>query len=106
MDSQVISIRLSDRLPAGVAAMAEILHKEMTAGTLDPFARKILAQDGTVKNDGSKVFTPEELLKMDWLCENVVGSIPAFDELLPMAQPMVRELGIYRDKIPAIKENV
>ena len=106
MDSQVISLRLSDRLPAGVAAMANILHKEMTAGTLDPFARRILSQDGTVKNDGSKVFTPDELLKLDWLCENVVGSIPSFDELLPMAQPMVRELGIYRDKIPAIKENV
>ena len=106
MDSQVISIRLSERLPAGVAAMAGILHREMTAGTLDPFARRILAQDGTVKNDGTKVFTPEELLKLDWLCENVVGSIPQFDELLPMAQPMVRELGIYRDQIPVIKENV
>ncbi|MBQ8238711.1 MAG: BMP family ABC transporter substrate-binding protein [Oscillospiraceae bacterium] len=106
MDSQVISLRLSERLPAGVAAMAGILHREMTAGTLDPFARRILSQDGTVKNDGSKVFTPAELLKLDWLCENVVGTIPAFDELLPMAQPMVRELGIYRDQIPAIKENV
>ena len=106
MDSQVISIRFSERLPAGVAAMANILHREMSAGTLDPFARRILAQDGTVKNDGSKVFTPAQLLKLDWLCENVVGSIPAFDELLPMAQPMVRELGIYRDQIPALKENV
>ena len=106
MDSQVISIRFSERLPAGVAAMANILHREMSAGTLDPFARRILAQDGTVKNDGSRVFTPAQLLKLDWLCENVVGSIPAFDELLPMAQPMVRELGIYRDQIPALKENV
>ena len=106
MDSQVISVRLSDRLPAGVAAMANILQRELSEGTLDPFARKILAQDGTVKNDGTKAFTPAELLKQDWLCENVVGSIPRFDELLPMAQPMVRELGIYRDKLPAIKENV
>jgi len=106
MDSQVISVRLADRLPAGVKALAELLQNAMSAGTLDPFARRILSQDGTVKNDGTKVFTPEELLKMDWLCENVVGTIPAFDELLPMAQPMVRELGIYRDQIPAIKENV
>ena len=106
MDSEVISIRLSDRLPAGVAALAKLLRKEMTAGTLDPFARRILSQDGTVQNDGTRVFTPDELLKMDWLCENVVGTIPQFDELLPMAQPMVRELGLYRDKIPAIKENI
>ena len=35
-----------------------------------------------------------------------LGSIPAFDELLPWAQPMVRELGIYRDQLPAGKESV
>ena len=106
MDSQVISIRIAERLPAGVTAMAKLLRQCLTDGTLDPFARRITAQDGTVKNDGSKKFTPDELLKMDWLCENVVGAIPEFHELLPMAQPMVRELGIYRDKIPVIKENV
>ena len=106
MDSQVISIRLSERLPAGICSLAKLLRREMMEGSLDPFARRILAQDGSVKNDGTKVFTPAELLKQDWLCENVVGSIPQFDELLPAAQSVVRELGIYRDKIPAIKENV
>ena len=106
MDSQVISIRIAERLPAGVTAMAKLLRQCLTDGTLDPFARRILSQDGAVKNDGSKAFAPDELLKMDWLCENVMGSIPAFDELLPMAQPMVRELGIYRDKIPVMKENL
>ena len=57
-----------------------------------------------VRNDGSRVFTPDELLRMDWLCHNVIGSIPTFDELLPMSQSIVRELGVYKDKIPAIKE--
>ena len=41
---------------------------------------------------------------MDWLCDNVVGSIPTFDQILPMSQAMVRELGIYRDKIIVQKE--
>ena len=41
---------------------------------------------------------------MDWLAENVIGTIPSFDEILPISQPMVRELGLYRDKIPAEKE--
>ena len=106
MDSGVIDVKLSEALPKGVAAMAELLRKEMCAGKLDPFARRIVAQDGTVKNDGSRILPPGELLKLDWLCENVVGSIPAFDELLPWAQPMVRELGIYRDQLPAVKESV
>ena len=57
-------------------------------------------------NDGSRGFSPEELLYMDWLCENVVGKIPEFDEVEPYAQPMLRELGIHRDQILPEKEGV
>ena len=104
MDTGVINVELSDKLPAGVLSLAKMLRYGITDEKLDPFKRKIVAQDGSLKNDGSKIFTPDELLKMDWLCENVVGEIPPFEEVLPMAQPMVRELGLYRDKIPALKE--
>ncbi len=105
MDSGVIDLDLSRKLPAGVRQMAKILRYGMLSGQLDPFRRRIMAQDGTIKNDGSATFTPEELIHMDWLCENVIGSIPSFEELLPQSQPLVRELGIYRDKIPAQKED-
>ena len=36
---------------------------------------------------------------MDWLCANVHGSIPQYDDLLPMAKPMVRLLGLYRETL-------
>ena len=104
MDSGVIDIELSDKLPAGVRTLAELLRKNLIEGTLDPFARKIIAQDGSVKNDGTQFLTPKERLNMDWLCENVIGSIPTFDQILPMSRTMVRELGVYRDSIPAAKE--
>ena len=99
MDSGVISLKLSDKLPEGVRQMAKILETGMCDGSIDPFMRRIVAQDGTVKNNGSQRFTPEQILHMDWLCENVIGSIPAYDELLPISQTLVRELGIYRDQI-------
>ena len=104
MDSGVIDVKLSDRLPDGVRCMADILRDGLRRGIIDPFARPITAQDGTVKNDGGRTFTPDELLHMDWLCSNVEGVIPSFDEIEPFAQPIVRELGIYRDKLPAQKE--
>ena len=104
MDSGVIDIELSDRLPAGVRTLAELLRRDMIAGTLDPFARKIIAQDGSVQNDGTRTLDPKERLKMDWLCENVIGKVPTFDQILPMSRTMVRELGVYRDSIPAAEE--
>ena len=106
MDSGVIGIGLSDKLPEGVRQMANLLKANISSGQLDPFFRRIVAQDGTLKNDGTQHFTPEEVLHMDWLCDNVVGSIPPFEEILPVSQKMVRQLGIYRDSIPSEKEAV
>ena len=106
MDSGVIDIELGDRLPAGVRMLAEILQKDMRTRSLNPFFRKVVAQDGTLKNDGSRRFAPEELLRMDYLVENVVGSIPTFEEILPESQSIVRKLGLYRDSIPVTKETV
>ena len=104
MDSGVIDVNLSDKLPEGVRQMAKLLQRALADGTIDPFCRKITAQDGTVKNDGSTTFTPEQLLHMDWLCDNIIGAIPSFEDILPISQNMVRELGIYRDKIPTEKK--
>lgn len=101
LDSGVIGLNLSDRLPQGVRQMANLLCEAVKRGYIDPFGRKITAQDGSVKNDGTAAFTSEQILRMDWLCDNVVGSIPAFEDILPVSRKMVRELGIYRDKIPA-----
>lgn len=100
MDSGVIDLNLSDQLPEGVRVMAKLLKRAIVTGAVNPFLRKVVAQDGSVKNDGSSAFTPDEILHMDWLCANVIGSIPSYQKILPMSQPMVRELGVYRDSIP------
>ena len=104
MESGLVDIKLSADLPDGVAVLGDSLRRAMQQDLLHPFQRRIVAQDGTVKNDGSRDLTAEELLRMDWLCENVEGSIPDFEELEPRARALVREQGIYRDKIPKEKE--
>ena len=104
MDSGVIDVELAEHIPEGLKALAEILRQGLQAGTVDPFRRQIVTQDGTVINDGSRILQPEELLHMDWLCDNVNGHIPGFDEIEPFAKPIVRQLGIYREQIPVEKE--
>lgn len=104
MDSGVIDVELSKNLPESLVVLANILRKGLQDGSIDPFHRRIVAQDGTVKNDGTRTLTPDELLHMDWLCENVEGRIPRFEDILPFARDTVRELGVYRDEIPMEKE--
>jgi len=104
MDSGVIDVQLSDQLPDSMLYLANVLRQGLRSGAIDPFARRIVDQNGKIRNDGTKVFTPDELLHMDWLCDNVVGHIPEFDEVLPFAQATVRELGLHRERIPREKE--
>ena len=106
IDSGVIDIQVPDNLPEGLRILVDMLRKGIQRHTFDPFCRKIVAQDGTIKNHGNRTLAPEELLHMNWLCENVEGCIPEFDQIQPYAQDMVRELGIYRDQIPMEKEGV
>lgn len=104
MDSGVIDIQLSDSLPSGLQSLAELLRTGIQNGQIDPFHRRIYDQSGKLRSDGMQPLSADDVLYMDWLCDNVIGTIPSFDELEPYAQPMVRELGIYRDQIPMEKE--
>lgn len=102
--SGVIGISLSEKLPEGVKTLVEALRLGIVEGRLHPFRRVMSDQSGIVRSDGTRWFTPEEILHMDWLLDTVEGGIPAFHEILPMAQSIVRLEGVYRDAIPPVKE--
>ncbi len=94
MSSGVIDVALSPELPEGIRVLAELLKADICSGHLDPFRRKIIDQQDSIRNDGTQSFTPADLIHMDWLCENVVGSFPRYENILPMSRPMVDLLGI------------
>ena len=100
LSSGVVDVELSGDLPEGVRQLALILRHGIVNNLIDPFHRVIRDQSGVVRNDGKQWFSKEELMNMDWLCENVVGEIPRYDQLLPKSQALVRVLGLYRDDIP------
>lgn len=98
MSSDVIDVTLSDQLPEGVRYMANLLRDGMRLGAIDPFDRRIVAQNGTVINDGTKQLSPDDLLHCDWLCDNIHGTFPTYDEILPISRSMVKVLGIYSEE--------
>ena len=106
MNSGVVDLRFSPDLPEGVRSLAEILRQGIRAGTIHPFQRLIRDQAGQVINDGSRDLTMEEILKMNWLCDRIDGRLPAFDELLDVAKPTVRRLGVDRENIPPEEEKL
>ena len=105
MQSGVIGITPAEKLPEGVKALVETLKSSIIEGRLDPFRRVMCDQEGIVKSEGDRWLSPNEILHMDWLSDAIEGSIPAFSEILPMAQGTVRLLGVYRDSIPPKKDS-
>ena len=106
MSSGVIGVEWAEAIPNGTKALAEMLRNGIINGSIDPFRRPISSQDGTLRNDGNSVFSPEEILNMDWLCDNIYGAIPEYDSLSEKSRALVQLQGIYRDSVPLQKESV
>lgn len=106
LDSGVIDVQFNDDLPDGVKRLGKLLRRSIINGTLDPFRFEMYDQSGTLRTDGERWLSPEEIMKMDWLCDCVIGQIPSFEELRPISKNLVRVLGVYRDEIPPEKEGV
>lgn len=106
LDSGVIDVQLAPELPEGVRALAKALKESVIYGTIQPFGFRLTDQAGTVRSDGTKALSPEQVMFMDYLLDCVDGRIPRWKELLPMSWRTVRVLGLYRDEIPPEKEGV
>ncbi|MCI8539762.1 MAG: BMP family ABC transporter substrate-binding protein [Oscillospiraceae bacterium] len=96
MSAGVIDVFFSRNLPIGTRRLIELLRESITSGAIQPFSGALYAQDRQVQAEG--VMTPEEIIKMDWLAENVIGSIPAAAELTEETKPLIELQGVRRDE--------
>ena len=71
-----------------------LLKDNITRGEFNPFSGVLYSQDGMVQSDPNKALSPEEIITMDWLAENVVGSIPTRKELTDQAKPVTQQSGL------------
>lgn len=94
MSAGVIDVICSRNLPIGTKRLIELLKSTMASGEFNPFTGVLYSQDGIVQSDPSYSLTPEEIVNMDWLAENVIGHIPTKDELVDSALPVYMQQGI------------
>ena len=76
MAEGVIDVACSQRLPIGTKRLVELLKATISAEIFNPFSGILYSQTGVVQDDPEKSLSPEEIMTMDWLAENVIGSIP------------------------------
>ena len=91
MSAGVVALHCTDKVPPGTRKLAELLQNSIRADLYYPFRGKLYAQGGRVL-DGN--LTPEQIIGMDWLAENIVGSIPQYDELNETGRATVDMVGV------------
>ena len=91
MSAGVVALRCTAKVPPSTQKLADLLQNSIRADLCYPFRGKLYAQDGRVL-DGD--LTPEQIIGMDWLAENIVGSIPEYHELNETAKATVDLVGV------------
>ena len=94
MSAGVIDLVYSKHVPLGVKRLAEHLAYDIKVGDVQPFYGVIRAQDGTIKNNADQIMSPEDIMKMDYLVENIEGDIPTIDLLKDNVKPIVELKGV------------
>ncbi len=94
MSSGVVDVICSQNLPLGTARLVQLLKHTISSGEFNPFAGVLYSQEGVVQEEGENALTAEKIITMDWLAENVVGSIPKMDDLEEKAKPVVLQQGV------------
>ena len=94
LSAQVIDVICSGSLPRGTAKLVEFVKEHIVSGEFHPFHGPLIDQDGVERCDSQTIVKPEDIITMDWLVSNVVGSIPTIDELTEEAKPIVLLRGI------------
>jgi basic membrane lipoprotein Med (substrate-binding protein (PBP1-ABC) superfamily) len=94
MRENVIDIISSQWLPDGVKRLIELLNNTIRSGDFNPFAGVIYSQDKTIRNEANQTLSSNDIITMDWLCDNIIGEIPVIEELSENAKPVAIQQGL------------
>lgn len=94
MSAGIVDVICSKHLPAGTQKLISVMTNLIREGAITPFSGKLTSQNGVVRNEDDGAMLHEDILKMDWLAENIVGMLPTADDLVDEARTVVALQGV------------
>ena len=102
LGSNILDVAFSSRFDSYAARTVHHFREQIREGTFSPFEGELLDQEGVLRCDADRRLTPAEILCMDYLADNIVGTLPAMNELIDSARPLVRLQGIHGELKPQL----
>ncbi len=94
MSAGVLDVRLSDEVPYGQRVLVEGIRQSILTRRINPFAGELVSQGGTLVHTGPDRLSSEEIVRMRWLNENIVGRLPEQRELSQEGLEQVEVSGV------------
>ena len=98
MISGAVDIELSDNISPYTRKLVEVLRRDIIGANFNPFDGELRSQEGIVRRAEDAPLTSMDVIKMDWLNENVIGEIPKIDALDDEAKATVKYSGVEKSK--------
>ena len=105
MSAGVVDVEYAPALPLASRRYADFFRSSLISGVGKPFLTPFYTQSGEIIGSRQSELTLEQIISMDYLVDNVVGSIPTYDELSPVGQETVDMVGIRQAKKKAKEGN-
>ena len=96
LSSNAVQVSCSDQVPASTRRLVSLLESQIADRHLSVFTGPIYDQEGVLRVKEGETLSPNQIVQMDWLVSNVVGSIPPIEELNPEAQALVQISGVMK----------
>lgn len=105
MSAGVVDVEYAPALPLASRRYADFFRSSLISGVGKPFLTPFYTQSGEIIGSRQLELTLEQIISMDYLVDNVVGSIPTYNELSPVGQETVDMVGIRQAKMKAKEGN-
>ncbi|MBE5890951.1 MAG: BMP family ABC transporter substrate-binding protein [Lachnospiraceae bacterium] len=94
MSAGVIDLIASKNVPVPVATLIDHMRNDICQGEIQVFSGEIRDQNGKLRNKKGHKMKPADIMNMDWLAENVIGSLPNMEDLIDGAKTVVEIKGV------------
>lgn len=97
LSSEVLDVICSSKIPYGTKHLVDTFRNMICSGAFHPFEGILYDQEGKEHGAEGGIMTNEEIISMDWLLNNVIGTIPELKDLKEDAKSVVMLQGIQEE---------
>ena len=102
MAAGVVDLVSSKSLPEATGRLVRLFKSDICTNTFHIFSGILRDQTGSIRHEADDPMSPEQIMTMDWLADNVIGEIPQPDALTEEAKQVVAVQGVNKKEEDAV----